>query len=260
MKKKTLLLEWMRSTPDIEDKMLWKKAAEQQMCFVRDTLALSLLHVPVFVLSTHTSKSIKLPVYGMELRNGIEVIMRENFYGWVVSIKTPIGMELMLDPVSDRFYGESREVSEGQYKHDADIPHCYCEGFSEDWVYPFYREGCRMCTVRIDSDYQLYTLLYMLRDVPNLKKEKFHNFGKHFYGVFLNMVTDLHPDMELFELFPTNLSNWNFQHRVITDKEDREDIKNNMPMLCEKYPEFGNEFMEWMSLYYYDKDKEKRYE
>ena len=86
MDKSKLLLEWMRETPDIEDKMNWKRPAERQMCFVRDQIGRNLLRVPVFAVSTHRSKSIDLPVYGLTMRNGIEMYARENFYGWVVSL------------------------------------------------------------------------------------------------------------------------------------------------------------------------------
>ena len=74
-----LLLQWMRSS-EIDDSMCWKNAAERQMCFVRDVLCTDLLKVPVFVVSTHTSKSILLPVYRFRLQNGIIVTARENFY------------------------------------------------------------------------------------------------------------------------------------------------------------------------------------
>ena len=88
-----LLLQWMRSS-EIDDSMCWKNAAERQMCFVRDVLCTNLLKVPVFVVSTHMSKSILLPVYRFRLQNGIIVTARENFYGWSVSIKSPFVVNL----------------------------------------------------------------------------------------------------------------------------------------------------------------------
>lgn len=70
-----LLIEFMREN-ELSDDLLWKKAAEQQMIFVRDKIGKHLSHSPIFVVSTHMSKSCLLPVYAFRLTNGIEFIMR----------------------------------------------------------------------------------------------------------------------------------------------------------------------------------------
>ena len=83
-----LLLHWMRKQ-EIDDKMLYKNAAIKQECFIRDQICMRLLHTHSFVISTHRSKSIVLPVYAFTMENGIKVICRENFYGWKLSVKLP---------------------------------------------------------------------------------------------------------------------------------------------------------------------------
>ena len=154
-----LLLEWLRMTPAIDNTMIYKKAAENQWLFVRDDLCRNLLKVPCFVVGTHMSKSIMLPVYRFELDNGIEITMRENFYGWVVSLKSPFVIrELPLDIVS----------GDGDNKCD-DVK--ICEGFNKDWIYPFYKYSVRLSTFRVSSDYGLYTLMYMLNKLVNENKE-----------------------------------------------------------------------------------------
>ena len=142
-----LLLQWMRSW-EIPETMHYLKAAEHQACFVRDELCRDLLHVPVFVISTHHSKSIKLPVYRFRMQNGIIVTMRDNFYGWVVSIKCPWEVNLPEDIVHG----------------DAGKDVTCCEGFSDDWVYPYSTERVRLTTFRVDDEYRLFALFRELNN------------------------------------------------------------------------------------------------
>lgn len=142
-----LLIEFMREN-ELSDDLLWKKAAEQQMIFVRDKIGKHLSHSPIFVVSTHMSKSCLLPVYAFRLTNGIEFIMRENFYGWVISIRSPFTIEKLPD------------FCKGDY--GADIADCYCEGFHKSWVYKYRNENFCYSTFSINEDYDLYTLVYML--------------------------------------------------------------------------------------------------
>lgn len=139
------LLEFMREN-EIPENMVWKNHAESQMIFVRDTLAQRLLHTTANVISTHYSKSIKLPVYEIVF-NGITAILRENFYGWVISLKSekPLLLEETLIKTDD-----------------GGMNQCYCEGFKEELVYPIYEPNCNSCSFRIYSDYDLYVLFYLL--------------------------------------------------------------------------------------------------
>ncbi len=92
--------------------MRWYTSFGEQIVFVRDTISKVFIdndkcyeynessnYDPNYIIpkasvcSTHTSKSIKLPVYRISLPEyHLEITMRENFHGWVVSIdsKYPI--------------------------------------------------------------------------------------------------------------------------------------------------------------------------
>lgn len=155
-----LLLEFMREN-ELDDNLIWKKAAEKQMIFVRDKIGRHLSKSPIFVVSTHYSKSCELPVYAFKLSNGIEFIMRENFYGWVVSIRSPFTIDKLPDfCTGDTLCSENPE---------GDIHKCYCEGFSESWVYKYKKENFNYSTFRVYEDYDLYTLVYLLNKLEGEK-------------------------------------------------------------------------------------------
>ena len=151
-----LLIEFMREN-ELDEKLIWKKAAEKQMSFVRNKIGAHLTHSPIFVFSTHMSKSCLLPVYGLKLTNGIELIMRENFFGWVISIRSPF----IIEKLPKFCYGDY--LCKGDYS--ADIATCYCEGFNDSWVYKFKNENFNYSTFRVYEDYDLYTLIYLLNNL-----------------------------------------------------------------------------------------------
>lgn len=198
-----LLLQWMRSS-EIDDSMCWKNAAERQMCFVRDVLCTDLLKVPVFVVSTHTSKSILLPVYRFRLQNGIIVTARENFYGWVVSIKSPFVVNLPEDLV----HGDGE---------NGDVTHSYCEGFKEDWVYPYGVKDVRLSTFRVESNYMLWALMRELNTYPEIKKDTNYNYD---YGqpiiitetIVKHFMENIGEDMNLSDIFVNTYYNYAYNY------------------------------------------------
>lgn len=160
---------------NIDDKMLWKKAAEHQEIFLRDEICTNLLRTHAFVVSTHTSKSIQLPVYYFMMRNGIKVVCRENFYGWMLSVKLP----------KDRPYEDIIPKDLIECGYDGDISDCYFEGFRKEWVFGGYKPNDkkqRNFSFGIYNDYEFYTVMYMLKnlyepkdfskDAKKLTKEK----------------------------------------------------------------------------------------
>lgn len=157
-----LLIEFMREN-ELDEKLIYKKAAERQMIFVRDKIGMHLTKSPIFVLSTHMSKSCLLPVYGFKLSNGIEFIMRENFYGWVVSIRSPF----TIDKLPDFCTGDNNDDG------TKDVHEYYCEGFKNSWVYGFENENFRYSTFRVHEDYDLYALIYLLNNLEGkMPKDK----------------------------------------------------------------------------------------
>lgn len=179
-----LLLEFMRDN-EWDDKLIYKNAAIEQMIFVRDTIGKNLTHSPVFVVSTHTSKSCLLPVYALKLTNGIEFIMRENFYGWIVSIRSPFEIET----IPEFCYGDG-------VNRDNDISDCYCEGFKNSWVYVYKNKNFNYSTFRIDSNYQLYTLIYLLNNITTdavTNDEEMKNFSKSVIKMCIEQRMKNHP-------------------------------------------------------------------
>ena len=194
-----LLLQWMRSSK-IADSMRWKDAAESQMCFVRDMLCTNLLKVPVFVVSTHTSKSILLPVYRFRLQNGIIVTARENFYGWVVSIKSPFVVNLPEDLV----HGDGK---------NGDVTYSYCEGFKDDWVYPYGVKDVRLSTFRVDSNYMLWALMRELNTYPEIKKDTNYNYGQLITETITkHFMEKIGEDMDLNNIFVNTYYNYAYNY------------------------------------------------
>jgi hypothetical protein len=146
------------------DDLIFKKAGIDQAIFVRDDIhrlfargkdgneryAWRKAH-PVKVVSTHTSKSVELPVYEInpseDDENDLIVIIRDNFFDWKVSVSSR-------QPVEDNFYGlfDSEESLYG----------VYCEGFKEEWVFGSYAESHHDFTIELYSGHALWTFIYLL--------------------------------------------------------------------------------------------------
>jgi hypothetical protein len=92
------LTKWARNN-EIPDEMIYKKAAGDQLCFMRDTIP-SILSTSyeeyrgiqnscLEIISSHRSKSIDLPVYKLVFRD-FTFVIRDNFYNWKISVNVPI--------------------------------------------------------------------------------------------------------------------------------------------------------------------------
>lgn len=102
----------------------------------------------VFVISTHISKSVKLPVFHfVHPDGGLELVMRNNFYDWKVSV-------ISSTPVKDNFYG----LFDSKLKVDA----VYCEGFDRAWVFDSYEQNQHQFTIELDNDNILFTFLWLI--------------------------------------------------------------------------------------------------
>jgi hypothetical protein len=136
-----------------EDKMIYKASYEDQVMFVRDTLRglLGDSVITMEVISTHTSKSIKLPVYRIMLGNSTEIIMRGNFHNWQISVNSKnsiIFPELLTGELS-----EEKELL------------CYCEGFEEEWIYDSYKHNNQKFTISIGYNlYLLFTFFFLIKN------------------------------------------------------------------------------------------------
>ena len=144
------------------DRLIYKNGFYDQICFVRDMLCEPLFatneefeqNLPM-VISTHTSKSIKLPVYQINLKNyGLELILRYNFYDWKVSIKSskPLDCDFM-----------------GLFDPNEKILSQYCEGFPKDKIYDSYSNNHSEFTVEFRSKYELYTFVFLIKNYLGIK-------------------------------------------------------------------------------------------
>ena len=237
MKKNFTLLEFMRDYK-LSDSLLFKDAAIHQMIFVRDTIG-RLVKSPIFVVSTHTSKSCLLPVYGFMMPNGMKVIMRENFYGWVVSMWVDDNMNVFTID-SNIAYGETTYTEkDGKTTYtgrDGDIHSVYCEGFDEEWVYPYNPVCTKKVTFRVESNYDLYTLLYNQLKyfyTWQIKVDGNTEFTVDEIKNIYNFLKEDHPSVDKFyELFPetyNKATNYDFSvANNLSTYPDMEDLFNRI--------------------------------
>ena len=146
---------WIRvNKPD--KNLIFASSLLNQVSFVRDKLCKVLNpdykywdKNPPLVISHHHSKSVELPVYQINLKEyGVELILRNNFYDWKVSINStsPLNFDCM-----------------GLFDTTKEIPHIFCEGFPKGKVFECYDKNHSQFTLEIVSDYDLYTYAFLLR-------------------------------------------------------------------------------------------------
>lgn len=162
------LTQWIRdNNPD--EKMSWKGAFSDQVCFVRDRipgiLANSLeeyqgiQHLNLGVISTHVSKSIKLPVYELKFRD-FTFTIRHNFHDWKISVEVPYWLRPIEASDFERIFDPALRIS-----------HVYCEGFPKNKVFGSFNDylpkatvpyADRKFTIEISEKYSVFTFFYIL--------------------------------------------------------------------------------------------------
>lgn len=147
---------WIRvNSPS--DNMIYKQGFSDQVCFVRDTINYlfydnyeELKANPVLVINTHTSKSIKLPVYKINLKKyNLSMIIRNNFHNWKVSVISE--KEINADFMS--LFDETEIINS-----------IYCEGFKEDQVFECFKDNKKRFTIEIGDRNRLFTFMYLLNN------------------------------------------------------------------------------------------------
>lgn len=175
------LQEWVEGHT-VHDEMLWKGAFGNQIMFVRDRL------VPVFgaglsyeqqqavatVISTHYSKSIKLPVYQLT-RPDLAIVLRNNFDNWKMSVlsETPIqpvfaGLFYTTPPVEPEYTGNP-------------LSSVYFEGFPKDLIFPYYSQSDgRRWSAEIPVNEALWTSVFLImRSLGHVKPLEWHTRESH---------------------------------------------------------------------------------
>lgn len=147
------LQAWFSANIPDED-LIYKNGLAEQVMFVRDTVSglisrsyIEYKRLPK-VISTHTSKSVKLPVYYFNSAYA-KLVLRNNFHDWKVSVDSKVGpLEFELDDLCDT---------------KSDVHAVYCEGFQDEWVFPAYEKSQERFTVELRDKFSLYTFLFLLR-------------------------------------------------------------------------------------------------
>ena len=138
------LQEWI-SEQVVGDEMLWKGAFGGQMEDLRGIERMMGAGLDyedykdkvAFVISTHRSKSITLPVVLFDRSDiGLVVVVRENFYNWKLSVMSekPIDDDLFpylfftTPPVEPDYTGNP-------------LASCYFEGFPREYIFGYHSEN-----------------------------------------------------------------------------------------------------------------------
>lgn len=142
------LSEWLQ---DVE-RFTWGGAAKQSVTKLQefgDKLGI----VPK-VVSTHTSKSIQLPVVEYQMQRGARLIVRDNFHDIKVSLWAP-------EPIDHDLWGIPAFCT------NRDLSSCYFEGFDKEWVLPGFYRGTKKfsCSLGLESFQGLAEVLtYLYND------------------------------------------------------------------------------------------------
>jgi hypothetical protein len=151
---------WVENT--IKDEMLWKKAATNQMHFVDDLNGLMQNKLKeserkqVQVISEHVSKSILLPVYLLQ-RGDLQIILRENFYNWKMSVIC----SRKIDANFDGLFHTTPPIEPDYTSNElADV---YFEGFPKDLIFDYYEEtDKKVWSAKLHNDQILWTTVYLI--------------------------------------------------------------------------------------------------
>lgn len=161
---------WIRvNKPD--EKLIYKEGCGRQVCFIRDTIYRRLffeIEFPSakdnpysdesskayedfqpFVISTHCSKSVILPVMEIDLKSvGVKLVFRNNFYNWNVTVESEKDIEC-----------DFKETFTDESYH-----YCFCEGFPGGRRHGMYKDNHKKFTCCIYNDYELFTFMWLLRE------------------------------------------------------------------------------------------------
>ena len=150
------LQEWAKANQPVET-LIYKEGYWDQINFVLDVLAdilardfddyIAILN-NIRVISTHTSKSVLLPVFRVELKDGTAFTMRNNFYDWKISVSSPRRI-VEIDPM-------------GLFDPLKRINDVYCQGFPEQLVYGPYADNQLQFTIELPGgNYHAFTFFWI---------------------------------------------------------------------------------------------------
>lgn len=153
-----LLQTWVRETV-IDDNLLYKKSAEAQILFLYDLayLAGKSPQDGLYIISTHLSKSVQLPVVSLELEDvGLQFVMRGNFYNWKLSV---LSEKPITDPNFEALFHTTPPVDKS-YTGDP-LASVYFEGFPSEYIFGYQSLDARRWSAELGSEYDLYTTIFL---------------------------------------------------------------------------------------------------
>ena len=168
---------WLNNIPD--ENLIYKDGLKKQCSFVRDKLMRDMFlgiatdyfeyktfsdersaifesFVP-YVVGTHRSKSVLLPVMEMDLSKiGLKIVLRYNFYDWCISVESENNIECdFMGLITD--------------------DRGYFEGFPTDRIYENYTSwNKKNFSLVLNNDYEVYTFMFLLKNyvMNNFKNNK----------------------------------------------------------------------------------------
>ena len=160
-------LERFRHENPIDNDMSYKNPAYQQEKTLRTLfrLARGIFHgkeiqdCQLSVIGSHTSKSIKLPIVEYTFPNGANLVIRDNFHAYAISVTSPFG-DVSADLIKDiDYYNGTKEI------------HSYeCQGFPKEKIHGTYEDNPRQFTFQTIYPEQLsYFVLSFARQQKNLQ-------------------------------------------------------------------------------------------
>lgn len=163
---KTPLSHWIRDLA-IKDEMLWKSSAADQVAMFRDVISRLVgvgtgeryeeLPPGAFVIATHRSKSIDLPVVSFERPDiGLRFVVRDNFYNFKLSVisECPINCDAF------QFLFKTQPPREPDYT-GGHLDSCYFEGFPGDLIFGYYGANRARWSAEIHGQNALWTTIFL---------------------------------------------------------------------------------------------------
>lgn len=112
------------------------------------------------VVGEHKSKSVRLPVYSLERPDlGLQIVLRDNYYNWNVSVLSEIPVEADLRGFETDF---SSAEERDRYRIRGLWGCCFFEGFPDELRFGPFSMDCRKFSLCVSSDYELYALVRCL--------------------------------------------------------------------------------------------------
>lgn len=150
------LLTWSRAN-EPDKNLIYERGFWDQVLFIRDNINSIFYETydeymsnPVLVINTHVSKSVKLPVYEINVEKyGLKILLVNDFYEWSVSVISDIPLNIDV---------------KGLFDINKKIYSVYCKGFKEENVLDSFKENKQQFTFQTSDNYKLYTLLYLIND------------------------------------------------------------------------------------------------